>query len=103
MEWLSTIVNCLPPDDSDNPSGSEDESGAVVHKNPLATLQEKLKELNSAYDVVAKNSHQLSKFASDLEGGGSGSASVKPKEKLALLKLTSGTMLKVCEEQNKMP
>lgn len=57
-------------------------------------LQGKLKELNTAYELVVKNSHHLSKFASDIEGGVSG-ASGKPKEKLALLKLTSSALVKV--------
>lgn len=61
--------------------------------NPLASLQEKLKELNTAYGLVVKNSHQLAEFASELKSGGTGAG--KPNEKFALLKITSTAIVKV--------
>lgn len=87
---------------SDDQDESEDESegtagaGAAVD-DPLAALQEKLKELSTAYELVVKNSHQLSKLTTELESGSSkgASAGTKPKEKFALLKLTLGAMVKV--------
>ena len=66
-----------------------------AHDNPLATLQEKLKELTTAYELVVKNSHQLTKFASELESGSSKPNSGKPVEKFALLKITSAAVVKV--------
>ena len=87
---------------SDCQSGSEDGdevkegvAGGVSnspHDNPLAVLQVKLKELTTAYELVIKNNHQLTKFASELESGGS---TGKPKEKFALLKITSAAVVKV--------
>ena len=66
-----------------------------AHDNPLATLQEKLRELTTAYELVVKNSHQLTKFASELESGSSKPNSGKPMEKFALLKITSAAVVKV--------
>lgn len=96
-------------DVSDCQSGSEDdaqEGGATVgnsaavgsepHENILAALQDKLKELMTAYELVVKNSHQLLKFASELELESGGSAG-KPKEKVALFKITSSAVVKVRE------
>lgn len=70
---------------------------AVVsgHDNPLAAMQLKLKELTTAYDLVVKNSQQLSKLASELESVPGSKAAVKPAETLALLKLTSSAIVKV--------
>lgn len=93
----------LYADVSDCQSGSEDEdevkeggAGGVCnsgpHDNPLAVLQVKLKELSTAYELVIKNNHQLAKFASELESGGSAG---KPKEKFALMKITSAAVVKV--------
>lgn len=88
-------------DVSDCQSGSEDEakergaaggSSASPHENVLTALQEKLKELTTAYELVVKNCHQLSKFASELESGGSAG---KPMEKVTLLKITSTAVVKV--------
>ncbi len=83
---------------SDSQSGSEDESvgggGRSSHDNPLAVLQDKLKELNTAYELVLKNSHQLSKLAAELESKGNSDGG-KPKEKFALLKITSSAIVKV--------
>ena len=66
------------------------------HDNPLAMLQEKLKELNKAYELVVKNSHQLTKSASELDSGGN-----KPVGKLVedftLLKITSAAIVKVSQ------
>lgn len=70
-------------------------SPSTAHDHPLAPLQEKLKELTTAYDLVVKNSHQLSKFVSDLESGASKATAAKPKENLALMKITSAAMVKV--------
>ena len=66
-----------------------------THDNPLATLQEKLKELNTAYELVVKNSHQLTKFASELESGANKPNAGKPMEKLTLLKITAAAIVKV--------
>ena len=66
-----------------------------THDNPLATLQEKFKELNTAYELVVKNNHQLTKFASELESGASKPTAGKPMEKFALLKITSAAVVKV--------
>ncbi len=68
--------------------------GAVpdTHDNPLATLQEKLKELNTAYELVVKN---MTKFASELESGASKPNAGKPMEKITLLKITSAAVVKV--------
>ena len=65
------------------------------HDNPLAALQEKLKELNAAYELVVKNSHQLTKFASDWESGANKPSTGKPMEKFTLLKITSAAVVKV--------
>ena len=95
-------------DVSDCPSGSEDEgkeegaTGSGItsgggsggpQESLLSTLQDKLKELTTAYDLMVKNSHQLSKFTSELESGGNS------REKIALLKITSAAMVKVRKEQ----
>lgn len=114
---LSTLIDavwCADVSDGGS-SGSEDEAsgkrrgergrrrsaeravGATpdTHDNPLATLQEKLKELTAAYELVVKNSHQLTKFASELESGTSKPNSGKPMEKFTLLKITSAAVVKV--------
>ena len=61
-------------------------------------MQEKLKELSSAaHDLVIKNNALLVKQIIEVEGGAvSGASLVKLKEKLALFKLTSDAMAKVC-------
>ena len=93
-------------DVSDSRSGSEEDepasrgatggSGPVgntgPHENLLTTLQDKLKELTAAYELVVKNSHQFTKFAGELESGGN---AAKAKEKVALLKITSIAVVKV--------
>lgn len=86
-------------DVSDCQSGSEDETkegGGRSSEGPredvLIVLQQKLKELTTAYELVVQNSHQLSKFASEQESGGSAG---KPKEEVALLKITSTVVVKV--------
>ena len=68
-----------------------------ANANPLANMKLKLKELTTAYDMVVKNSHQLSKLASELDSTSELKAS-KPAETLALLKLTSSAMMKVWRE-----
>ena len=45
---------------------------------------------------MEKNSHQLTKLLSDVEEGYGRSAAAKAKEKLALFKLTSAALVKVC-------
>lgn len=103
------VEHCLMSgvDESDCQSRSEDESteggataGSVAvggngpHENLLTTLQDKLKELTAAYELVVKNSHQFSKFAGELESVGS---AAKAKERVALLKITSTAVVKVRE------
>lgn len=107
-----SLVLCADVSDGAS-SGSEDEAGAQeghkgrsaertvgptldTHDNPLAALQLKLKELTTAYELVLKNSHQLTKFASELESSASKPNSGKPVEKLAMLKITSAAIVKVC-------
>ena len=90
---LSLSLSLSPPDDSDSASGDEDEGGG---DNPLSALKEKLEEVNNAQELMEKNSHQLIKLLSDLEEGHGRSAAAKAKEKLALFKLTSAALVKVC-------
>ena len=83
------------PDESDGGSGDEDvaEGG---RGNPITAMQEKLKELSAAHDLVIKNNALLVKQIADIEGGAvSGASLAKLKEKLALFKLTSDAMAKV--------
>ena len=75
--------------------GGASGSGSSAQDNPLATLQLKLKQLTTAYDLVLKNSHQLSKLSSELESVSGSSKAAKPTEKFALFKLTSAAMVKV--------
>ena len=65
--------------------------------NPVAALQEKLEGLNAAHDLVMKNSSQMLKFASECESGESSVA--KPKEMVALFKVTAAAMVQVCERE----
>ena len=59
-------------------------------------MQEKLKELSAAHDLVIKNNALLVKQIIEVEGGTvSGASLAKLKEKLALFKLTSDAMAKV--------
>lgn len=110
QRWVTALelakakaIKKLDSDVSDCQSGSDDEEreggGATgggtntgTDENLLSALQDKLKELTTANDLVIKNSHQLSKFVSELEAGG------KPLEKVALLKITSAAMVKAAEE-----
>lgn len=72
----------------------EEESGGGEH--PLLIMQEKLHELNTAHDLVVKNSHQLMRQISEVEEGGLLKANgSKLKEKLTLFKLTTSAMVKV--------
>ena len=84
-------------DESDGGSGDEGVPGDAK-VNPVTAMQEKLKELSAAHDLVIKNNAQLLKQIAETEsgmaGGSSGSMS-KLKEKLALFKLTSDAMAKV--------
>lgn len=97
FEFLITLSLFLPPpspsDDSDSASGDEEEGGG---DNPLSSLKEKLEEVSNAQELMEKNSHQLLKLLSDLEEGHGRSAAAKAKEKLALFKLTSAALVKVC-------
>ena len=53
--------------------------------------------MNNAQELMEKNSHQLVKLLSDLEEGhGRSGAAKAAKEKLALFKLTSAALVKVC-------
>ena len=62
----------------------------------VTAMQDKLKELSAAHDLVIKNNAQLVKQIAEIEGGMVGGASIaKLKEKLALFKLTSDAMAKV--------
>ena len=66
--------------------------------NPVAVMQEKLKELSAAHDLVIKNNAQLVKQIAEIESGVMGGVSgwmSKLKERLALFKLTSDAMAKV--------
>ena len=88
-------VHVHTQDESDGGSGDEDvaEGG---RGNPVTAMQEKLKELSAAHDLVIKNNTQLVKQIAEIEGGMvSGASLAKLKEKLALFKLTSDAMAKV--------
>ena len=66
----------------------------------MTILQEKLKELSAAHDLVVKNNAQLVKQIAEIESGVGGAKPLpawmpKLKEKLALFKLTSDAMAKV--------
>lgn len=87
-------------DSEDNAAGATGGGGSGSRKspdNPLALLQEKLKGLSAAYDLVVKNSNQLMKIANMWESGGGGGelSEQKPKEKFALFKITAEAMMKV--------
>ena len=91
--WYYMCIFAL--DESDGGSGDEvmAEGG---RSNPVTAMQEKLKELSAAHDLVTKNNAQLVKQIAEIEGGMVGGASLaKLKEKLALFKLTSDAMAKV--------
>ena len=70
--------------------------GGRGNGNPVTAMQEKLKELSAAHDLVIKNNALLVKQIIEIEGGAvSGASLAKLKEKLALFKLTSDAMAKV--------
>ena len=70
--------------------------GGRGNGNPVTAMQEKLKELSAAHDLVIKNNALLIKQIIEIEGGAvSGASLAKLKEKLALFKLTSDAMAKV--------
>ena len=90
-----THTPLLFADESESESELEEDGGAA--EQPLKTMDEKLRELNTAHDLVVKNSHQLIRLITEVEEG----ALVKPnfaklKEKLTLFKLTTTAMVKVC-------
>ena len=90
-----THTPLLFADESESESELEEDGGAA--DQPLKTMDEKLRELNTAHDLVVKNSHQLIRLITEVEEG----ALVKPnfaklKEKLTLFKLTTTAMVKVC-------
>ena len=94
-----THIPLLFADESESESELEEDGGAA--DQPLKTMDEKLRELNTAHDLVVKNSHQLIRLITEVEEG----ALVKPnfaklKEKLTLFKLTTTAMVKVCLLQN---
>lgn len=91
---------CVYLDVSDQSDSEDEEDGAKAsgHDNPLAAMQLKLKELTTAYDLMVKNNHQLSKLASELENAPSSkgaSPAAKPAETFALMKLTCSAVVKV--------
>ena len=65
---------------------------------PLAALQKTLRELNTAYELVEKNNHQLVQqiAETEVERGG---VTAKLKERLALFKLTADAMVKVMKRR----
>ena len=75
---------------SDNSSENETGRDGTTNENPLDLLHDKLKELNAAYELVVKNSHQI--FPTEWENGAN--VSKKPKEKIALFKIASLAMIK---------
>ena len=96
---ISFPTHTLTSDESDAGSGDEGVPGGGGAKgNPVAVMQEKLKELSAAHDLVIKNNAQLVKQIAEIESGMVGGAAgwmSKLKEKLALFKLTSDAMAKV--------
>ena len=97
--WLLIFIHThtlfLFPDESESESELEEDGGGGGDP-PLKTMEEKLRDLNTAHDLVVKNSHQLMRLITEVEEGGV----VKPncaklKEKLTLFKLTTTAMVKV--------
>ena len=85
----------------DSLSESEDEEGAVSSSKkdkPLAALQKKLRELNTAYELVEKNNHMLVQQIAETEVERKEVTS-KLKERLALFKLTADAMVKVMKRR----
>ena len=80
-------------DDSDD-GGDDDE-----HDQPLVNLKDKMRELTETHDLVLKHGHamlrQLAEVDSDQVLPPAG-AVAKVKEKIAMFKLTTGAMMKVC-------
>lgn len=89
---LTLDVSDGSEDEAKGGAATADSTTTAPHENLLTALKDKLKELTTAYELVVKNSHQLSKFAGELESEGSVG---KPKEKVALLKITSAAVVKV--------
>lgn len=80
-------------DDSDD--GAEDEE----HDQPLVNLKDKLRELTETHDLVLKHGHAMLRQLAELEGDKGlppAGAVAKVKEKIAMFKLTTGAMMKVC-------
>ena len=96
---ISFCTQSLTSDESDAGSGDEGVPGGGGPKeNPVAVMQEKLKELSAAHDLVIKNNAQFVKQIAEIESGMVGRAAgwmSKLKEKLALFKLTLDAMAKV--------
>ena len=92
---MHTHTPFLFADESESESEREEDGGGTGDQ-PLKTMEEKLHDLNTAHDLVVKNSHQLMRLITEVEEGGL----VKPncaklKEKLTLFKLTTTAMVKV--------
>ena len=82
-------------DESESESELEEDGGGGGDP-PLKTMEEKLRDLNTAHDLVVKNSHQLMRLITEGEEGGVGKPNcAKLKEKLTLFKLTTTAMVKV--------
>ena len=99
MHTLNTHTCTLSPytHTEDSLSESEDEGGAASSSKkdkPLAALQKKLRELNTAYELVEKNNHLLVQQIAETEVERR-EVSAKLKERLALFKLTADAMVKV--------
>ena len=93
--FMHTHTPFLFADESESESELEEDGGSTGDQ-PLKTMEEKLRDLNTAHDLVVKNSHQLMRLIAEVEEGGL----VKPncaklKEKLTLFKLTTTAMVKV--------
>ena len=69
--------------------------GGGFNDDPLTGLQDKLKELSLAHDIVVKNGHGLTKKIGELEESVGKGIEGKLSEQLALFKLTALGMIKV--------
>ena len=93
--YTHTHTLFLFADESESESELEEDGGGGGDP-PLKTMEEKLRDLNTAHDLVVKNSHQLMRLITEVEEGGVGKPNcAKLKEKLTLFKLTTTAMVKV--------
>ena len=80
----------MTSDDSDD---GEDEE----QDQPLELMKDKLRELTEAHDLVLKHGHTMLRQLSDVENDQLAAGTMsKVKEKVAMFKLTTGAMMKVC-------